>query len=380
MHSPSGPASGEPDRRALDAMAAAVRRAREGAVSSGGPAGPSLPAVAPGPSLPAVAPEQAIPDATGALPTESMPALLALRAMAAVRSSPDSTPRTGSPTARVRLASDGPDPTAVLTDRPTRRTTASGAGRAAGGRRLLCSSATSAPSRPVPAAPLPRRDPERAAAGPVAVLGGGAGLVEPALFNELTPPREGRHAMAAPPSRSRSHGRHRVVVAVIVVSVAIVVTSGLEAGLRLTASSTRTVPPAAGTRTPPGHSGPSGQRTASGTAGTAARAGAASSALNGARAGGSSPAAQAAGLGTLHVSSVSPSKAGVGQTVTVSGSGLYSSSGSVVAYLGGTPASTSCSSQSSCTATIPDLGVPHRTTLSIRTAGGTSNHVAFDYT
>ncbi|MGH9108899.1 MAG: IPT/TIG domain-containing protein [Acidimicrobiales bacterium] len=80
------------------------------------------------------------------------------------------------------------------------------------------------------------------------------------------------------------------------------------------------------------------------------------------------------------ITSISPSAGGPGQSVVVSGSGLFSSDGHVTAFIGGTSAPTACPSQASCTVTVPDLGasagpVP----LTITTAGGTSNAVPFGY-
>lgn len=65
--------------------------------------------------------------------------------------------------------------------------------------------------------------------------------------------------------------------------------------------------------------------------------------------------------------------------VTVSGSGFFSSTGIITAYVGGAPASTSCSSQTTCTVTIPSLGRAHPTTLLITTSSGSSNSVPFNY-
>ena len=63
----------------------------------------------------------------------------------------------------------------------------------------------------------------------------------------------------------------------------------------------------------------------------------------------------------------------------MTGTGLYSSNGTITAYVGGAAAPTSCPSQTTCTVTIPDLGRAQRTTLVISTPSGSSNSVAFDY-
>ncbi len=87
-----------------------------------------------------------------------------------------------------------------------------------------------------------------------------------------------------------------------------------------------------------------------------------------------------ASLGAPRLSSASPSSGRAGQVVVVDGSGLYSSSGNVVAYFGGASARTRCSSQSSCTVTVPDLGSrPSAIPLTIRTTQGRSNALTFAY-
>ena len=88
-----------------------------------------------------------------------------------------------------------------------------------------------------------------------------------------------------------------------------------------------------------------------------------------------------ASAGVPKLSSASPSAGAAGQTVVISGSGLYSSTGQVVAYFGGSSAPTSCSSQTSCTVTVPDLGTsPSTVPLTIVTTQGRSNTLTFAYT
>lgn len=84
--------------------------------------------------------------------------------------------------------------------------------------------------------------------------------------------------------------------------------------------------------------------------------------------------------GAPRLSSASPSSGAAGQTVVIDGSGLFSSNGQVLAYFGGTDAPTSCSSQTSCTVTVPDLGGgPATVPLTIVTSRGRSNAVRFSY-
>lgn len=79
-------------------------------------------------------------------------------------------------------------------------------------------------------------------------------------------------------------------------------------------------------------------------------------------------------------SSVSPASGAAGQTVVVTGRGLYSADGMVTVEIGGQAAPTACSSETTCTVTVPDLGpTPKRVILAIITASGTSNDVTFTY-
>jgi hypothetical protein len=84
--------------------------------------------------------------------------------------------------------------------------------------------------------------------------------------------------------------------------------------------------------------------------------------------------------GGPHISSISPSSGGDGQSVVVSGNGLFSADGAITAYLDGQAIPTACASQTSCTITVPDLGSGSSSvTLTIVTSGGTSNGVPFAY-
>jgi hypothetical protein len=93
------------------------------------------------------------------------------------------------------------------------------------------------------------------------------------------------------------------------------------------------------------------------------------------------PPSPPASASAPRISSASPSSGAAGQIVVVDGSGLYSSTGQVVAYFGGASAPTSCSSQTSCTVTVPDLGTgPSTVPLTIVTTQGRSNALTFAYT
>jgi IPT/TIG domain len=178
--------------------------------------------------------------------------------------------------------------------------------------------------------------------------------------------------------------RHSLVVAVMVVAVAVVLAGGAAAGLALTAS---TLPsPAAPSHPNQSPPSPNARSTTSGSSSTSGSTGASGGASGPTKASTSGPpASSGAGSartpgGAPQLSSVRPVAGASGQTLTLSGSGLYSSTGLITAYVGGAAAPTSCSSQTTCTVTIPDLGGPHRTTLVVKTSSGASNSLAFDYT
>ena len=81
------------------------------------------------------------------------------------------------------------------------------------------------------------------------------------------------------------------------------------------------------------------------------------------------------------IAGLSPSSAGAGQSVVISGSGFYSPNGQVIAYFGGTSTGTTCGSTTACTVTVPNLGTaPTTVPVTITTTSGTSNTVTFHYT
>jgi hypothetical protein len=84
--------------------------------------------------------------------------------------------------------------------------------------------------------------------------------------------------------------------------------------------------------------------------------------------------------GAPRLASISPSSGAAGQSIVINGSGLFSSNGEVVAYFGGTQAGTSCTSQTSCAVTVPDLGSgPAVVPVTVVTAAGRSNPLTFSY-
>lgn len=88
----------------------------------------------------------------------------------------------------------------------------------------------------------------------------------------------------------------------------------------------------------------------------------------------------AAPTGAPRLATASPASGGAGQTVVVDGSGLFSTNGEVQAYFGGDAAPTSCTTQTSCTVTVPDLGSgPSTVRLTVVTSRGRSNGVSFHY-
>lgn len=80
------------------------------------------------------------------------------------------------------------------------------------------------------------------------------------------------------------------------------------------------------------------------------------------------------------ITSVSPSQGSPGQTVTITGTNLFSGSGQVLAYFGGVVAPTACPSESSCTATVPPAPAgSNRVDVTVTTDAGSSNGVPFTY-
>jgi hypothetical protein len=80
------------------------------------------------------------------------------------------------------------------------------------------------------------------------------------------------------------------------------------------------------------------------------------------------------------VTSLSPSKGGPGQAVTVSGAHFMSADGQIVADVAGVAAATDCPVQTSCTVVVPTLpGAPRSVRLTISSEAGTSSGVTFAY-
>lgn len=80
------------------------------------------------------------------------------------------------------------------------------------------------------------------------------------------------------------------------------------------------------------------------------------------------------------VSAVSPAAAAPGQTVTLSGSNLFSPSGRIVVMFGSTQAGVSCPTQTTCVATVPPAnGQGPDTQVTVSTDAGTSAPVRFTY-
>lgn len=80
------------------------------------------------------------------------------------------------------------------------------------------------------------------------------------------------------------------------------------------------------------------------------------------------------------ITSVSPSQGSPGQTVSITGTNLFSGSGQVLAYFGGVVAPTACPSESSCTATVPPPPAgSNRVEVTVTTDAGSSNGVPFTY-
>ncbi len=127
-------------------------------------------------------------------------------------------------------------------------------------------------------------------------------------------------------------------------------------------------PPSAITRTAQGHGGATGP--AAGHTPTPATTPAPAPTTPGVAVAGAAPV----------LSSITPATGGPGQTVVISGSGLMSADGQIVATFGGQVAPTSCPSPNTCLATVPDIaGAPPTVPVKLSTAGGTSNAMSFAY-
>lgn len=75
--------------------------------------------------------------------------------------------------------------------------------------------------------------------------------------------------------------------------------------------------------------------------------------------------------------SMSPASGTAGQTVTLTGSNLFSASGLIMAHFGAATAPVSCPTQSRCTATVPSGS--GSVLVTITTDRGTSRPVRFTY-
>ena len=80
------------------------------------------------------------------------------------------------------------------------------------------------------------------------------------------------------------------------------------------------------------------------------------------------------------LSSISPAAGAAGQVVTISGTNFISANGVVVASFNGQLAGTVCPVVTACTVTVPSLGAtPGNVVVTVTTAAGTSNGLAFSY-
>lgn len=82
----------------------------------------------------------------------------------------------------------------------------------------------------------------------------------------------------------------------------------------------------------------------------------------------------------LHISSLIPASGAAGQLVMVRGTNLFSPDGQVLVRFNGQSAPTDCTTQTICTATVPDLGTTATAVqVTVSTQAGTSNALAFEY-
>lgn len=176
--------------------------------------------------------------------------------------------------------------------------------------------------------------------------------------------------------------RTRALLTTVAAAVLVIVVAGIALGLALRSPARPATSRTGASRRPPASHHGNGTRTGTGAAKTPTPG--KSTGTTGAAAPTTTTAPPAtappAPTGAPRLSAVSPSSGGPGRTVVVSGTGLVSSNGEVVAYFGGSAAPTSCSTQTSCTVSVPGLGTgPSRVPLTIVTAKGRSNSLAFSY-
>jgi hypothetical protein len=80
------------------------------------------------------------------------------------------------------------------------------------------------------------------------------------------------------------------------------------------------------------------------------------------------------------LSALAPSQGSAGQVLTLSGTNLFSPDGQITVMLGNQVAPTSCSTQSTCSVTVPSIpGGQGSIPVSVTTAAGTSNALTFQY-
>jgi hypothetical protein len=79
------------------------------------------------------------------------------------------------------------------------------------------------------------------------------------------------------------------------------------------------------------------------------------------------------------ITSITPDRGAAGQVVTVIGVNLFSPDGNVQVFFGGAGAATSCSTATTCQATVP-TAAPGKVRVTVVTQAGTSNSVTFTAT
>lgn len=145
------------------------------------------------------------------------------------------------------------------------------------------------------------------------------------------------------------------------------------------------VPGGRGSHSPPAFSGRVGAISPASTSGTTAPPPATSSAPpagTGTAPPASAPAAASAAGRAPVIASISPSSGTAGGTVTLTGNGFYSPSGTVVVLFGQVQAPVSCPSQQSCVVIVPPRSpaTPAKEPVTIATDSGRSAPVKFTYT
>ncbi len=198
-------------------------------------------------------------------------------------------------------------------------------------------------------------------------------------LSRVTPERRAPRRPGA--GRREGPGTRRAVLAAAVAGALVVAGGGLALGLGVSSHTAVTARSGASRRPESSHGVSRRSASPSSSPGSAPGAGTQSAPGAGTQPAVAAPATTpTASPGAPRLTSVNPAAGGPGQRVILSGANLFSADGEVVAYFGPQAAPTSCSSQTSCTATVPNFGSgPSTVPITVTTQHGRSDAVRFAY-